>query len=65
MKYTPKEYWRQCVIDYIECMADDNKHKYTSDQIDAVVNQLLNDDHMWTQIDDSIDYYLGRLNYDN
>lgn len=59
MKYTPKEYWRQCVIDYIDCLSDDSR--YTDDQIDAVVDQLLNDDHLWIKIDDTIDFYLQEL----
>lgn len=58
MKYTPKEYWRQCVIDFIDCMADNNKHKYTDKEIDAVVDKLLNDDALWGDIDFAIDRYL-------
>ena len=45
-----QEYWRQVVVDYIECSTDDHKD-ISEEDVDKITNDLLNDDHFWQEID--------------
>ena len=55
------EYWKQVVQDYIECSYDFDIDDFTEEDKEEVVNRLLNDDDMWTAIDESVSWYLAKI----
>ena len=46
-------YWKQVVEDYLECAFGENA--LTDKQIEWVVEDLLNNDHLWTEIDSYVE----------
>ena len=64
-----EEYWKRVVIDYIDCMGENeelhNKLDAMSESdrklfFEKVINGLLNDNDVWSSIDRNVDYYVNR-----
>ena len=53
-------YWTQAVEDYLSCLTDDFEPLSVA-ETNAIVNNLLNDDQMWGEIDYSIEWYFHHL----
>ena len=54
-----QRYWEQVVQDYTECLS--KPVDLTDVERTDIAEDLLNDDEMWHKIEESIDYYLERL----
>ena len=57
-------YWKQAIKDYIDC-SDGYITDKTDEEIESVVEKLMDDNEFWTFIDDTIDYYLLRIQNKN
>lgn len=55
------KFFEQYIYDYISCLTEDTYDNITEEQVKTIINQLLNDDEMWSEIDNSIYWYLGHL----
>lgn len=55
-----KEYWRQVIRDYISCLCENFKD-LTPYQENKVIEKLMNDNELWGDIDNTIDYYIRRV----
>ena len=51
-----KEYWKQAIKDYLECLNDDVK--LDDNELERIANRLLTDEGMWQAIEYTIDYYI-------
>ena len=59
-----KRYWRQVINDYISCLVSDTDYQtITKEEEDEVIDRLMNDNEMWTAIDDSVEYHLQKVFY--
>lgn len=52
-------YWKQAVYDYISCCSDFENEEIDDDLVQKVVDDLLNDNQTWTEIDNSIYYFIN------
>lgn len=53
-------YWKQLIKDYISCCPHLDEIKYTDDDIKDILDRVMNDDEMWSVIDDTIYYYAAK-----
>ena len=52
-------YWGQAVYDYISCCSDFENEEIDDDLVQKVVDDLLEDNQTWTEIDNSIYYFIN------
>lgn len=52
---TAKDYWKQYVMDYIDCATDCEGENYTEKDLNNIVDNLMNNDHLWTEIDSYVE----------
>lgn len=57
-----KKYWKQAVLDYISCLTEDTFNDISDEELEQVVNNLLDDEQMWREINETIYWYLTHLN---
>lgn len=61
-----KAYWSSTITHYVERWADDEeKQKFlqllADDGMEEVIEQLINDDEVWREIDTGLEYYISHL----
>lgn len=49
-----EKYWKQVIIDYLDCSDD----FYKDVDIDLVAEKVMDDEEMWNTIYDTVEYYL-------
>ena len=54
-----RAYWEILVRDYLDCLEE--QIDLTDEETKEVVESLLNDDRMWREIDDSVEWYVYHL----
>lgn len=51
-------YWAEEIMNYVECCEDYKDVDLSKEQLRNITHDILDDDHIWQNVDESIDWYI-------